>query len=57
LKVYLIPHTLKTTTLGAKKKGDSINIEFDMIGKYIARIESLRSGGRITEGFLKEKGF
>jgi riboflavin synthase len=36
--VYIIPHTLKVTTLGAKRIGDEINIEFDLIGKYIANM-------------------
>jgi len=35
--VHIIPHTLKMTTLGAKKAGDEVNIEFDIIGKYIAK--------------------
>lgn len=34
--VYMIPHTLKMTTLGFKRPGDEVNIEFDMIGKYIS---------------------
>jgi riboflavin synthase len=33
--VYVIPHTLKATTLGSKRPGDELNIEFDIIGKYI----------------------
>jgi len=36
--VYIIPHTLKVTTLGLKKSGDDINIEFDTIGKYVAKL-------------------
>ena len=35
--VYLIPHTLKNTTFYAKKKGDFINVETDIIGKYVAK--------------------
>lgn len=35
--VYIIPHTLKATTLSEKKKGDFINIETDIIGKYVAK--------------------
>jgi len=35
--VYLIPHTLKITTLGKKKKGDGLNIETDLLAKYISR--------------------
>lgn len=33
--VHIIPHTLKVTTLGSKGPGDEVNIEFDIIGKYI----------------------
>jgi len=35
--VYLIPHTLKVTTLGSKKKTDLVNIEIDILAKYLAR--------------------
>lgn len=38
IKVAIIPHTLEFTTLGSAKPGDVVNIEFDMIGKYIKRI-------------------
>ncbi len=34
-EVYLIPYTLKVTNLGAKKVGDSLNIETDILAKYI----------------------
>ncbi len=33
--VHIIPHTLKMTTLGSRRPGDEINIEFDIVGKYI----------------------
>ena len=33
--VYLIPYTLKVTNLGVKKVGDSVNIETDILAKYI----------------------
>lgn len=35
--VALIPHTLQATTLGAKNVGDSINLETDVLAKYVAR--------------------
>lgn len=35
LKVAIIPHTLENTNLGSKKIGDVINIEVDMVAKYI----------------------
>lgn len=55
-KVYIIPHTLKITSLGSKRAGDRVNLEFDIIGKYVARFEELK-GGRVTEKFLRDKGF
>ncbi len=36
--VSLIPHTAKLTTLGFKKTGDSVNLEGDVIGKYVERL-------------------
>ncbi|MBU1061242.1 MAG: riboflavin synthase [Candidatus Omnitrophica bacterium] len=36
LTVYLIPHTLKITTFQKKKKGDSLNVEIDILAKCIA---------------------
>ncbi|MFC1621683.1 riboflavin synthase [Candidatus Omnitrophota bacterium] len=35
--VYLIPHTLKNTTLGRKRKSTPVNIELDLLAKYLAR--------------------
>jgi riboflavin synthase len=35
--VGLIPTTLKLTVLGAKSAGDPVNLEVDVIGKYVAR--------------------
>ena len=36
--VSIIPHTLSQTTLGCKREGDSVNLENDIIGKYVARL-------------------
>ena len=36
--VSLIPHTLKITTLGIKKQGDKVNIEIDMLARYVKEI-------------------
>jgi riboflavin synthase len=40
--VTLIPYTWEHTTLGALKAGDAVNLEFDVIGKYVARYLELR---------------
>lgn len=38
--VALIPHTLTVTTLGVRKVGDSVNIETDILGKYVQKLMS-----------------
>jgi riboflavin synthase len=38
----LIPHTLKATTLGLKRPGDRVNIESDMLGKYVEKLIAMR---------------
>ena len=45
-EVSLVPYTLKHTTLGNLQKGDHINIEFDMIGKYINRFMEIHHAGK-----------
>jgi riboflavin synthase len=35
--ISLIPHTLGITTLGLKKKGEKVNIETDVLSKYVAK--------------------
>ena len=63
-QVSLIPHTAHMTTLGYKKVGDTVNLEGDLVGKYIEKLLNVRengktegSGGAITLDFLAEKGF
>ncbi|MEM0496169.1 MAG: riboflavin synthase [Candidatus Nitrosocaldus sp.] len=36
--IALIPHTLQVTTLGIKREGDTVNIEVDMIARYLANL-------------------
>lgn len=40
--VYVIPHTLKITNLPFKKIGDAVNLEADVLGKYVARLLSIK---------------
>ena len=51
--VSIIPHTSKLTTLGFKKKGDAVNIETDMIGKYVERFVQSTGGGHQKESGKK----
>ena len=61
LTVSIIPHTAKESVLGMKKVGDKVNIEFDMIGKYLhsffERKNPHNHKDRISIDFLKENGF
>ncbi len=47
-EVFLIPHTLSVTTLGGKKVGSKVNLETDILAKYLARF--LGSSGDRAEG-------
>jgi riboflavin synthase len=55
-QVAVIPYTAQNTTLGRKRVGDRVNIEVDLIGKYIKRFMQQRGTG-IDKGFLAEHGF
>ncbi len=56
-KICLIPHTLKETTLGKKNIGDLLNIEVDMISKYVERFLNKGEKKEITLDFFTEHGF
>ena len=54
--VSLVSFTLDHTTLKERRPGDAVNLEVDIIAKYVARQVSPGSGG-ITHDFLRENGF
>lgn len=59
-KFYLIPHTQEKTILTEKKEGDCVNIESDVIGKYIEKFIGIQSDSKnsgVTEEFLRQNGF
>ncbi len=57
--VNIIPHTQKKTTLAGLASGHKVNVETDMLGRYVERL--LKSGGRhgrpMDEAYLRERGF
>ena len=64
--VSIIPHTGRLTTIGMKQKGQPVNIETDMIGKYVERYtrgESMHDSEETTTSrgidmeFLAKSGF
>ncbi len=60
-KVSIIPHTRQVTTLLRKKTGDMVNLECDMIGKYVEKLifhkEKQENRKDISIGFLTQTGF
>jgi riboflavin synthase len=42
--INIIPHTLTHTTLGARKPGDKVNLEVDLIARYVARLMEATHG-------------
>jgi riboflavin synthase len=55
--VAMIPHTAKLTTLGFKAAGDSVNLETDVIGKYVEKLMSGRVEGGVSLEMLMKNGF
>ena len=56
-KVSLIPLTVDKTVIGLKKNGDVVNIECDMIGKYVEKFVNMPQKKEVTMDMLKENGF
>lgn len=61
LEVNIIPETWRNTTISTWRPGDDVNMETDLIGKYVQRMlapwTESRSSGGISEAFLREHGF
>jgi len=68
IRLMIIPHTLKVTTLGVKKVGDLVNLEVDIIAKMVHRFlkpylyklgeeKGREEKSRLTLDFLKTHGF
>ena len=58
--VSIIPHTGANTTLSLKKQGDIVNLENDVVGKYVQKFLSKKkekTESNITEDFLGKYGF
>ena len=58
--VSVIPHTASATILGEKRPGDPVNLENDIIGKYVEKLLSFRdepASGGLTLEILRQNGF
>jgi riboflavin synthase len=65
-EVTVIPHTAKLTTIGSKRAGEAVNIETDVVGKYVERFvgvhqagsSGVRQGGSgLDMNLLKKSGY
>ncbi len=59
-EVALVPHTLEHTNLGSLQTGDEVNIECDVLAKYVESLLKSRdkpAPSRITAEYLKERGY
>ncbi len=54
--VALIPYTREHTTFHARRPGDPVNVEVDILAKYVEQLLGERGSG-LTEGLLREHGF
>lgn len=55
--VNLVPHTIAHTTFHARRTGDPVNIEVDMIARYVERLLGRGDSSGVDEAFLKQHGF
>jgi len=59
--INIVPHTLAETTLGETAVGQRVNLEVDILARYLERLllgdRASESGSAITEAFLKNTGF
>lgn len=59
--VNIVPHTLKETTLAAIKVGDQVNVEVDLLARYLERLllgeAAAKPKSAITESLLRDSGF
>ncbi len=57
LEVNIIPHTQSVTILGAYARGTAVNIEVDMLARYLERLVRADSDGGIDLPFLRQHGY
>ncbi len=61
-RVSIIPHTSENTIFSTYKVGTKVNLEFDLVGKYIERMmnptdEASKEKSKLTQTYLQEQGF
>ncbi len=57
LSVAIIPHTYRETNLHTRRRGDRLNLECDILAKYVERLLNPPQASRLTMGKLRELGY
>jgi riboflavin synthase len=59
IQMTLIPYTIEKTTLTGKQVGDRVNVEIDILAKYVEKLmnQGGQKSGQVALSFLKEHGF
>lgn len=57
LAATVLPHTYANTNLKTRRRGDTVNLEADVLAKYVERMLAAYAPARLTEARLKELGF
>ena len=55
--VHIIPHTWEMTNLSKAARGDRVNVETDVLGKYVRRMNAAEKAGPVTWDLLKKAGY
>ena len=60
-ELNIVPHTMQETIMGSYQAGTQVNLEVDLIARYLERLmlgeKAAEKGSTITESFLRETGF
>ncbi len=57
LSATVVPHTYQNTTLKSRKPGDRLNVEIDILAKYVEKFLSMRETPELTIEKLREMGY
>jgi len=57
ITLSIIPHTWSHTNLESKKNGSVVNLEFDVLGKYVAKILGKDTESKISEEWFRNLGY
>jgi len=55
--VNLVPHTVENTTFQGRRAGDAVNIEVDVLARYVERLLRSDEAPPLDEAFLKRHGY